>query len=258
MNKKLNPIDVAILYFKVLLATDAYQKYCKAKYEADHYEIEALNKKYPRLESIWLFWGDIFHFDSALNETEYFNEWLLLNYPKFKRLSFNNVQVIREGETITAKKGTIYYAISENFDKHTAEKLYERTKDEVISTANKMVGAYILKLNKDKGNNNFSLSKTHKYERAIDVIYWRKYLGLNNKESVLQAYSSKKLAWRDFKYKVKKCQNATHPKKNAEDLDLIELHSVVRNIDRLRIQGEAISNSLLNDDFVFPPLTKPT
>ena len=114
-------------------------------------KFEALNKKYPRLESIWLFWGDIFHFDSALNETEYFNEWLLLNYPKFKRLSFNNVQVIREGETITAKKGTIYYAISENFDKHTAEKLYERTKDEVISTANKMVGAYILKLNKDKG-----------------------------------------------------------------------------------------------------------
>jgi hypothetical protein len=258
MNKRLNPIDVAILYFKVLLATEPYQKYCKAKYDDECFDVKRLSREHPKLESIWLFWGDIFRFDTSLNETEYFNEWLLLNSSKFNELSFNDVQVIREGETITAKEGTIYYAISDNFDKHTAERLYERTKGDVINTANKMVGAYILKLNKDKGKSSFSLSKTHKYERAIDVIYWRKYLGLSNKASVVKAYYSKKMAWSTFKYKVKRCQNSTNPKKDVEDLDLIELHSVVRNIDRLRMQGEAISNSLLNDDFIFPPLTKLT
>ncbi len=46
-------------------------------------------------------------------------------------------------------------------------------------------------------------------------------------------------------------------KKDLKDLDLIDLQTIVRDIDRLRVQGEIISNSILDDDFTFPALARP-
>ena len=96
MNKKHHPLNVALPYFKVLLATEPYQRYCEAKKCDDKLAVAKLSNRYPNLESIWEYWGDIYCFDKKLNEVKYFEQWFELNSFKFHRISFRKFNIIKE------------------------------------------------------------------------------------------------------------------------------------------------------------------
>ena len=256
MSKNRYLLYISLLYFKILLATPAYNRYCQAKIANDDFAEKELLDQHPNLEKIWLFWGDIYNFEKTPNEVKYFTQWFDQNQHKFWDVTFSKVKLIREGSVIRegAKRGVIYCTIPKGIDAKMISHLFRRTADQIKSAANKEGGDYVLSLNKDSIN--YTPLQTRKYERAVTVLYWRNYLGLNPKEIILKAYSWKSVAWDKFRIKAD-----THVKNNLkkklEDVNLVDLQTLVKDIDRLRIQGETISNSILNDDFTFPALARP-
>ena len=254
MSKNRYLLYISLLYFKVLLATPAYKKYCQAKTTDDEITEKELLDQHPNLEKIWLFWGDIYSFDKDPNEVKYFQKWFDQNQDKFWDVTFNKVKLVREGDAIRAKRGVIYCTIPKGIDAHMISHLFRRTRSQIKSAANKEGGDYVLSLNKD--NKKYTPLKTLQYERAITVLYWRNYLGLSPIEIINKAYSWKSVSWDKFRIKVDKYRKLSS-KKDLKDLDLIDLQTIVRDIDRLRVQGEIISNSILDDDFTFPALARP-
>lgn len=253
MDTKHHPLNVALPYFKVLLATEPYQQYCAAKKGENRQSLVKLIKIYPNLEDIWSFWGDIYCFDRRLNEVKYFSQWLDLNMFKFHKISFKKIQVVREGESFKAMRGTIYCTVSEKMDKKTAAQLYASTKAEMVSVANKIAGEYVLKLNK---NAPFTAAKTLQYEREVDVIYWKRFLGLSSVQAAFKAYRKEKPAWDEFRTIVEKCRVDAEAV-NVADLDRETMNTAVRSIDRFNRYGQKRINSLLNDDFSFPSEASP-
>ena len=253
MNKNLHPLNVALPYFKVLLASDEYRKYCIAKIAEDNAVVSKLRKKHPNLEKIWHFWGDIYSFDRRLNEVKYFKQWLELNISKFHRIKFNKIEVIRAGDKIVAEEGVLYCAVSGKVDRKTAVQLYHSTRKELVSVANKAAGEYVLALNK---NVPFSASKAAQFEREVDVIYWKRFLGLTSVQVAFRAYRKKKPAWDEFRATVRKCAMEVGAKR-LKDLDRETMNSAIRSIDRLNKSGEKRIRSLLNDEFSFPEEASP-
>tara|TARA_R110002167_G_scaffold35510_6_gene113412 strand:- start:1255 stop:2022 length:768 start_codon:yes stop_codon:yes gene_type:complete len=245
---------VSLLYFKILLATPAYNRYCQAKIANDEFAEKALLDQHPNLEKIWLFWGDIYNFEKNPNEVKYFTKWFDQNQHKFWDVTFSRVRLVREGSLIRAKRGDIYCTIPKGIDAHMISHLFRRTASQIKSAANKMGGDYVLSLNKD--NKSYTPLKTRQYERAVTVLYWRNYLGLSPKEIILKAYKWKSVEWDKFRIQVDKYHKISN-KKHLKDLDLDDLQTIVRDIDRLRIKGEDISKSILDDDFTFPALARP-
>jgi hypothetical protein len=254
MTKNKYLLHISLLYFKILLATPAYKKYCQAKIADDEVSAKELLDQHPNLEKIWLFWGDIYCFEKNPNEVEYFTKWFEQNKEKFWDVTFSRVRLVREGSLIRAKRGDIYCTIPKGIDARMMTHLFRRTAEQIKSAANKEGGDYVLSLNKDKKS--YTPQKTLQYERAITVLYWRNYLGLSPKEIIFKAYKWKTVAWDEFRIKVDKSRKLSN-KKTLKALDLNDLQAIVRNIDRLRAQGEIISNSILDDDFTFPALARP-
>ena len=81
-------------------------------------------------------------------------------------------------------------------------------------------------------------------------------MGLTPKQTIFIAYRRDDRAWDNLRTKVDKYHKLSS-RTNLKDLNLIDLQTVVRDIDRLRMQGEIISNSVLNEDFTFPALANP-
>ena len=254
MNNNKYLLYISLLYFKILLATPAYNRYCQAKIANDEFAEKELLDQHPNLEKIWLFWGDIYNFEKTPNEVKYFTQWFDQNQHKFWDVTFSRVRLVREGSLIRAKRGDIYCTIPKGIDAKMISHLFRRTADQIKSAANKEGGDYVLSLNKD--NKSYTPLKTHQYERAITVLYWRNYLGLSSKEIIFKAYKWKTVAWDKFRTKVDKYLKLSN-KKTLKALDLDDLQTIVRDIDRLRVQGEIISNSILNDEFTFPALARP-
>ena len=254
MSKNRYLLHISLLYFKVLLATPAYTKYCEAKTADDEVVAKKLLDLHPNLEKIWLFWGDIYSFDKDPNEVKYFQKWFDENQHKFWDVTFSKVKLVREGSLIRAKRGIIYCTIPKGIDADMISHLFRRTAGQIKSAANKEGGDYVLSLNKD--NKSYTPQKTLQYERAITVLYWRNYLDLSPKEIIFKAYSWKSASWDKFRIKVDKYRKLSS-KEKLEDLDLNDLQAIVRDVDRLRVQGEIISKSILDDDFTFPALARP-
>ena len=255
MTKNRHLLHITLLYFKVLLATPAYKKYCQAKTTDDEITEKELLDQHPNLEKIWLFWRDIYSFDKDPNEVKYFQKWFDQNQDKFWDVTFNKVELVREGDVIEeAERGVIYCTIPKGIDAKMISHLFRRTGDQIKSAANKEGGDYVLSLNKDRKR--YTPQKTLQYERAIAVLYWRNYLGFSPKEVIFKAYKWNTVAWDKFRIKVDKYRKLSN-KKTLKALDLNDLQAIVRDIDRLRVQGEIISNSILDDDFTFPALARP-
>ncbi|MEX0739823.1 MAG: hypothetical protein WD071_10830 [Pseudohongiella sp.] len=235
------------------MASDEYRKYCIAKIAEDHVGVAKLRTRYPNLQIIWDFWGDIYSFDRRLDEIKYFRQWFMLNYFKFHKISFKDVQVVWAGEKIVAKEGIVYCTVPRKMDKNTAARLYKSTRKELISVANKAVGDYVLKLNK---NPSFSIKKANQFERELDVIYWRRFRGLSSVQVVSMAYRKRKPAWDEFRLTVKKCAIDAGVTR-LKDLDRETMNSAVRHIDRLNQKGQKIIYALLNDEFSFPEDASP-
>jgi hypothetical protein len=224
MSNTLEMVKVGFLYFKVLLSTEQYQSFCKAQKEDDQQTITTLTKKYPQLLNIWPFWGDIYSFDTSLDEIDYYEQWFMQNHRKLFPIQLKKVRILKEGEKITAKSGTVYITIRKENSLNTARQMYRKLFPALNKLLNLEAGTYIFGLRNDQ---DLTPKKTEQYERCIDVLYWRKYLELSPYKTISRAYYSKKPAWKDIKYKINKCHKASH-KPKLKDVNIDDLLYVVK------------------------------
>ncbi|GJM04885.1 MAG: hypothetical protein DHS20C09_08760 [marine bacterium B5-7] len=248
----LDQMSIAVVYFEILLSTKVYEDYCTAKRDKDEIAQNSIKKEYPNIEAMWIFWGDIFSFERWLDQEYYFAAWFLKgkNFNKFYPLVFHSVAVVFEGEEVVAEPNTVIVPIPRTHDIRVVSRILGRKLQNIVDLLEGKPGEFVVELKKQLEYSDFG---SKKFEQTTDAMYWRNYLGMTPFQCILTAHRCNKPAWEDIKYKIDRCFKTSH-KADFNDLSLDDVKSVVRIFDRLKNEGEAISNSLLNDKFTAPSI----
>lgn len=248
----LKEMGAAFVYFEILLSTRIYGDYCFAQRRQNILLKTQIEEKYPNIEAVWYFWGDIFVLNRCQSQDDYFLVWFLTdkNYSKFYSFSFLQLQVVFEGAEVVAEPNSIIVAISKEHDMRTASRIFGRKLSKIAKLFDGAPGEFVVGLKKQLEYSEFG---SMKFEQRVDVLYWRNHLGMTPFQCILTAHRFASPAWDDITYKIDKCFKASH-KRSFDDLTLNDVKSVVRIFDRLKNQGETIAESLLNDKFTAPDI----
>lgn len=209
-----------------------------------------MQEKYHNIEGMWVFWGDIFSLEWSLGQELCFANWFFKegNFNKFYPLIFHSVAVVFEGDEVIADPYTIIVPIPKTHDMRVTIRIIGRKLQKIVDLLEGKPGEFVLALRNQLEYSEFG---SNKFEQAADVLYWRNHLGMTPFQCILTAHRCNKPAWEDIKYKVEKCFKASH-KDSINELNLDDVKSVVRIFNRLKKDGDGISNSLLNDKFTAP------
>lgn len=248
----LNEMSTAIVYFELLLSTEVYKDYCIAQTQKNTRIKSKIEKKYPNVEKMWYFWGDIFSISRSLSKDDHFLVWFVedKNYSKFYSFLFHSIAVVFEGDEVVAEPHTIIVPISRSHNIRVASRIFGRKLQKIVDLLEGKPCEFVVGLRKQLEYSEFG---SMKFEQRVDVLYWRNYLGMTPFQCILTAHRCTKPAWDEITYKIDKCFKASH-KADFNDLTLDDVKSVVRIFNRLKNEGEQISISLLNDKFTAPDI----
>lgn len=248
MEGELHPVDIGLLYFKLLLATKQYQEYCHAKQSNDEGTISSIQSQYPEIENIWRLWGNIFGLKFQFSEVKYFEQWLKKNYQKLFPLKYQNIKAVKAGSRVVVKPGTIYCAIPRKMELASAQHLLDSSYKGILQHANKLAGEHLVNLNSGPSE---TVKDVTRYECAISILFWRDHLNLEWKDVISIAIKRKSRAWNELRARIDTVQRK-NGKKSYKDLNRGELEAIIKHLRRIRADGKQLSNDLLCGSFSFP------